>query len=132
MVSPLGLVGALATGLSHSAVFGYGAIYASSINLSIFEVSLYMTIITSAGALSQWPIGYLSDRIDRRVILIGISFIASGLSLFLFLNFMPLTLFLIITGIFSIACLTYSLTVAHTNDFLQPNEIVSASATFGF
>ena len=132
-VSPLGFVGALATGLSHSAVFGYGAIYASSINLSIFEVSLYMTIITSAGALSQWPIGYLSDRIDRRVILIGISFIASGLSLFfVFANFMPLTLFLIITGIFSIACLPmYSLTVAHTNDFLQPNEIVSASATFG-
>ena len=133
VVSPLGFVGALATGLSHSAVFGYGAIYASSINLSIFEVSLYMTIITSAGALSQWPIGYLSDRIDRRVILIGISFIASGLSLFfVFANFMPLTLFLIITGIFSIACLPmYSLTVAHTNDFLQPNEIVSASATFG-
>jgi len=133
LVSPLGFVGALATGLSHSAVFGYGAIYASSINLTIFEVSLYMTIITSAGALSQWPIGYISDRIDRRVILVGVSFIASGLSLFfIFANFMPLPLFLLITGLFSIACLPmYSLAVAHTNDFLQPNEIVSASATFG-
>ena len=132
-VSPLGFVGALATGLSHSAVFGYGAIYASSINLSLFEISLYMMIITSAGALSQWPIGYLSDRIDRRVILIGVSFMAAGLSLFfVFANFMPLTLFLIFTGLFSVACLPmYSLTVAHTNDFLQPNEIVSASATFG-
>ncbi len=132
-VSPLGFVGALATGLSHSAVFGYGAIYASSINLSLFEISLYMMIITSAGALSQWPIGYLSDRIDRRIILIGVSFMASGLSLFfVFANFMPLTLFLIFTGLFSVACLPmYSLTVAHTNDFLQPNEIVSASATFG-
>ena len=79
----MGFVGALATGLSHSAVFGYGAIYASSINLSLFEISLYMMIITSAGALSQWPIGYLSDRIDRRVILIGCFFLlASGLSLF--------------------------------------------------
>ena len=73
------------------------------------------------------------DRIDRRVILIGVSFMASGLSLFfVFANFMPLTLFLIFTGLFSVACLPmYSLTVAHTNDFLQPNEIVSASATFG-
>ena len=132
-LSPLGFVGALATGLSHSAVFGYGAIYASSINLSLFEISLYMMIITSAGALSQWPIGYLSDRIDRRVILIAVSFMASGLSLFfVFANFMPLPLFLIFTGLFSVACLPmYSLTVAHTNDFLQPNEIVSASATFG-
>ena len=87
-----------------------------------------MMIITSAGALSQWPIGYLSDRIDRRVILIGVSFMASGLSLFfVFANFMPLILFLIFTGLFSVACLPmYSLTVAHTNDFLQPNEIVSA------
>ena len=81
-----------------------------------------MMIITSAGALSQWPIGYLSDRIDRRVILVGVSFMASGLSLFfVFANFMPLTLFLIFTGLFSVACLPmYSLTVAHTNDFLQP------------
>ena len=133
IVSPLGFVGALATGLSHSAVFGYGAIYASSINLTLFEISLYMTIITSAGALSQWPIGYLSDRIDRRVILIGVSFLTSGLCFFfVFANFMPLTLFLIITGLFSFVCLPmYSLAVAHTNDFLQPNEIVSASATFG-
>jgi len=94
-VSPLGFVGALATGLSHSAVFGYGAIYASSINLSLFEISLYMMIITSAGALSQWPIGYLSDRIDRRVILIGVSFMASGLSLFFVFLSLPSAIILI-------------------------------------
>ncbi len=131
-VSPFGFVGALATGLSHSAVFGYGAIYATSINLSLFQVSLYMTIISSFGAVVQWPIGYLSDRIDRRVILIGITFVAAGLSLiFIFASFLPITIFFIITALFSCACLPmYSLAVAHTNDFLQPDEIVSASATF--
>ena len=131
-VSPFGFVSALATGLSHSALFGYGAIYATSINLSLFQVSLFMTILSSFGALVQWPIGYLSDKIDRRVILIGITFGAAGLSLiFIFASFLPITMFLIMTAIFSCFCLPmYSLAVAHTNDFLQPNEIVSASATF--
>ena len=133
IVSPLGFVAALATGLSHSAVFGYGAIYASTINLSLFQISIYMTIITASGALSQWPIGYLSDRIDRRVILIVVSFITAFLCLvFTLANFMPITIFFIVTGLFAFVCLPmYSLAVAHTNDFLQPNEIVSASATFG-
>ena len=63
-ISPLGFVGALSTGLIHSAVFGYGAVYAASKELGIFEISIFMVIISSFGAISQWPIGYLSDKID--------------------------------------------------------------------
>ena len=81
VVSPLGFIGALFIGLSHSAVFGYGAIYATTRGLSILEVSIFMIIITSFGALSQWPIGYISDRIDRRILLIGATLVASGLSI---------------------------------------------------
>ena len=61
-ISPLGFVGALFTGLAHSAVFGFGAVYATSKGLSVLEVSIFMIIITSFGALSQWPIGYLLDK----------------------------------------------------------------------
>ena len=131
-ISPLGFVGALFTGLAHSAVFGYGAVYATAKGLSVLEVSIFMIIITSFGALSQWPVGYLSDRMDRRLILIGITFVASGLCLLIVgSSYISLTLFFILTAIYSCMSLPmYSLTIAHTNDFLQQNEIVAASSAF--
>ena len=73
-------------GLSHSAVFGYGAVYVSSKGFTLFEISIFMVTISSFGALSQWPIGYISDKIDRRIILIGITLIASGLSIFIVIS----------------------------------------------
>jgi len=131
IITPLGFVGALFTGLAHSAVFGYGAVFASSRGLSILEVSIFMIIITSFGALSQWPIGFLSDRIDRRIILIGVTFIAAGLCILIVgSSYISLIIFFILVAIYSSMCLPmYSLVVAHTNDFLLPNEIVAASSS---
>jgi len=131
-VSPLGFIGALFIGLSHSAVFGYGAIYATSRGLSILEVSIFMITITSFGALSQWPIGYISDRIDRRILLIGATLVASGLSILIVISsYVSLIIFLIFTAIFSSMCLPlYALALAHINDFLEQDEIVSASSLF--
>ena len=91
-----------------------------------------MVILTSFGALSQWPIGYLSDRMDRRLVLIGVTFAASGLCVLLVASsYISLTLFFILTALYSCMSLPmYSLAIAHTNDFLQQNEIVSASSAF--
>ena len=131
-ISPLGFVGALFTGLAHSVVFGYGAVYATAKGLSILEVSIFMVIITSFGALSQWPVGYLSDKMDRRIVLIGVTFIASGLCVLIVgSSYISLTLFFILTAFYSCASLPmYSLAIAHTNDFLEQNEIVAASSAF--
>jgi len=131
-VSPLGFVGALFTGLIHSAVFGYGAVYATSKGLSVLEVSIFMVILTSFGAISQWPVGYLSDKMDRRIILIGVTFAASALCILIVgSSYISLTLFFILTALYSCMSLPmYSLAIAHTNDFLQQNEIVAASSAF--
>ena len=125
-------MGALFIGLAHSVVFGYGAVYATSKGLSVFEVSIFMVIITSFGALSQWPIGYLSDKMDRRIILIGVTLAASGLCLLIVVSsYISLILFFILTAIYSCMSLPmYSLAIAHTNDFLEQNEIVAASSAF--
>ena len=45
-----------------------------------------MIIITSFGALSQWPIGYISDRVDRRILLVGATLVASGLSILIVIS----------------------------------------------
>ena len=132
LISPLGFVAALFIGLAHSVIFGYGAVYASSKQFEVFEISIFMVIITTFGALSQWPIGYLSDKIDRRIILIGATLLAALISILIVISsYLSLFLFFILVAIYSCVSLPmYSLAVAHINDFLKPDEIVSASSTF--
>ncbi len=133
IISPLGFVGAVFIGLAHSALFGYGAVYATAKELSTFQISIFMVIVSSFGAILQWPIGYLSDRFDRRIILIFVTLIAAGLSIFIVISsYLSILVFFIILALYGGMSLPmYSLAIAHINDFLQPNEIVSASATFG-
>ena len=132
VISPLGFVGAFFTGLAHSAILGYGAVFAAAKGFGIFEISIFMVIVTSFGALFQWPIGYISDKIDRRIILIAVTLIASALSLFIVASsYISLIVFFLLLAIYSGMSLPmYSLTIAHINDFLQQNEIIGASSAF--
>ena len=131
VISPLGFIGAFFTGLAHSAVFGYGAVYATAKQLSLFEISIFMVILTSCGAISQWPIGFISDKIDRRIVLVSVTLIASVLSLIIVASsYLSLIIFFILLAIYSSVSLPmYSLVIAHTNDFLQQDEIVGAVAS---
>tara|TARA_B110000438_G_C15782520_1_gene636906 strand:- start:387 stop:1622 length:1236 start_codon:yes stop_codon:yes gene_type:complete len=131
IISPLGFIGAFFTGLAHSAIFGYGAVFATAKGLGLFEISIFMVIVSSFGALFQLPIGYISDKVDRRIVLIGVTLIASGLSLFIVASsYISIIIFFFLLAIYAGMSLPmYSLTIAHTNDFLQQNEIVGASAT---
>ena len=100
--------------------------------LSIFEISVFMAVITTFGALSQWPYGYLSDKLDRRVILVGTTLAAAFLSLLIIgFSYLSFTLFLFFVGIYSCASVPmYSLAVAHINDYLRSDEIIAATSTF--
>ena len=131
VISPLGFVGAFFTGLAHSAILGYGAVYAAAKGFGLLEISIFMVIVSSFGALFQWPVGYISDKIDRRIILVSVALIASGLSLFIVVSsYISIFVFFILLAVFGGMSLPmYSLTIAHTNDYLEQNEIVGASAT---
>ncbi|PPR47769.1 MAG: putative MFS-type transporter YcaD [Alphaproteobacteria bacterium MarineAlpha5_Bin9] len=131
-LSPLGLVSGLLIGLAHSSVFGYGAVYAISKNLSTINISIFMFIISFFGALFQWPIGYISDKIDRRILLIIVNILAAILSLMIIgFSYISIIIFYIILACYSGMCLPmYSLAIAHINDFLNKNEIVSVASSF--
>ena len=75
--SPLGTVSMFCTGVIHSALFSLGAVYAAAMNFTIFEISLLLFVITVSGGIFQWPIGYYSDKSDRRIIIIFSTFFAS-------------------------------------------------------
>ena len=130
-VSPLGVVGAMGTGLAHGVLFGMGAVYAGRIGLSVAQISLFMGVAITGGILFQWPIGRLSDRYDRRRVITVITFLAAIFAV----AAMPAAatsheLLLVLTFLFGGMTLPmYSLCLAHTNDHLEPKQMVAASGT---
>ena len=142
-ISPFGTFSMLCTGFIHSAIFGYGAVYASSLNFTIFEISLFLFLITMAGAIFQFPIGYFSDLKDRRIILIGCTFLSaifcvlsiytSGASLqnmYLASSVgMNKVIFLTFVTIYAgFALPMFTLNLAYVNDFIEREKFVAAGA----
>ena len=131
--SPSGVVTIGISGLASAGFFGVGTIYAIKSGLSISETALFMTLFIGFGALSQWPLGWLSDRIDRRKVILLCCSIVVGICVLLALFDFSKTIFLTLNGIIGASTLPlYSLGVAHTNDRLKPSQMVSASGTIVF
>ncbi|MEM8834131.1 MAG: MFS transporter [Pseudomonadota bacterium] len=129
-ISPLGLAGVFMMGIGASVMFGIGAVYATEIDMTLPQISTFMALFIAGGALSQVPIGWLSDKYDRRLVLIGVSFFTAISALLCWLvsgnpyilNFMVFTL--------GFLCLPlYGLSMAHINDHLNPKQFVSASSS---
>lgn len=128
-ISPLGVAGALVTGLANGAFWGLGALYALNMEYSEAEIAVFMSAIIFGGALLQVPIGIQSDRYDRRKVLMVVCFIATlmAVGIFIFSSRSQLGLMLcaIFYGGFSFSI--YSLSVAHTNDHIEPSEVMDAT-----
>jgi MFS family permease len=98
---------------------------------SVAEISLLMGITVVGGIVAQWPIGHLSDRFDRRRIITAVALLAAIFAL-LAAVLGGTSLALLLTFAFLLGCMTlpmYSLCIAHTNDYLEPNQMVEAGAT---
>ena len=131
--SPSGVATIGISGLASAGFFGVGTIYAIKSGLSISETALFMTLFIGFGALSQWPLGWLSDRIDRRKVILLCCSIVVGICVLLALFDFSKTIFLTLNGLIGASTLPlYSLGVAQTNDRLKPSQMVSASGTIVF
>ena len=127
--SPLGVTAAVLTGLAHGTLWGIGSIYALKNGLTIEQVSIFMFTFIIGGAVNQYLIGYLSDRYDRRSVLVAVAFLASFFSVLAVVFGTSFTSLLIVTFIFGgLTVPLYALAIAHTNDFLSKKEMVAASA----
>ena len=134
-VSPLAMIGMLSHGMSAAVLFAIGAVYATKIGLSIQWTGIFMAMAMFGGLVFQYPIGWISDYFDRRtVILIVQSFavitaFVAFLSEVFFLNpAFPLFLVLAVFIYGGFHMPLYSLYIAHANDYLTPNQIVSTSS----
>ncbi len=130
-LSPLGVVGSFGTGLAHGALYGMAAVYASAQGLSVFEVSLFVGAIFLGAVAMQWPISRISDRFDRRRILTIVTLLA-GIMAFagpLAQNVSTLVVIACAGLIGGFSMPLYSLCIAHTNDYLEHDQMVAASGT---
>lgn len=128
--SPLGVVGVTVSGMISSTIFSMGPVYARLSGLGTTGVASFMAVSILSAVGTQYPIGRLSDRMDRRTVIAIVCTFATvvAVSIVLFPQ-MPHAMFLIFAGLFSGFVLTlYSLAVSHVNDKLEPGQMVAASS----
>src|SRR5690606_28172102 len=70
--SPVGVVGVLLAGAATGAFWSLGPAYAIASGADTAGVAIFMSVAVLGGALVQWPLGRLSDRYDRRIVVIGL------------------------------------------------------------
>jgi MFS family permease len=128
-LSPVGAVGCLTFGLTSGAFWALGAVFAQATYGSTLGVAAFVSAVVIAGALGQWPLGRLSDIIDRRWILVLSTVGAglSGLALILAANMWNALLFVpaLFFGFFAFP--VYALSVAHMNDSVDAAAYVETA-----
>ena len=128
--SPLGVVAVAVSGMISSIIFSMGPVYARLSGSDTRGVAEFMAVSILAAVLTQYPVGRLSDRMDRRTVIATVCVLATVVAASLvLLGSLPRAVFLLLTALFSGAALTlYSLSVSHVNDHLEPAQMVAASS----
>lgn len=128
--TPMGVIGVALSQWLASAVFGMGAVYATKLGFGITEIAYFMAAIMGGAMVLQWPLGRISDHVDRRWV-IGFACIAAAIAALAASGERDSSARLyLLVFLFGGFCLSlYSVVVALTNDHLRPHEIVPASGT---
>lgn len=126
--SPLGCVGMFLLGGVFSGQVGMSAVFGANVGLSIAQISGFVSSFYVGAIFLQFPIGWLSDRMDRRLVIVATAGTAAVAG---FVGMMEPEHYPMLLGAgFVLGGLTtplYSLLIAHTNDFLSHEEMPAAS-----
>lgn len=128
-ISPLGTLGAFLSGLALSAFWGMGPNFAQKVGLDTAGISTFMAAVLIGALVLQWPLGWLSDRFPRRLV---IAFASLGSALagagFVFAVDAKLPALLSLGFLFGgFGIPLYTLCVAHANDRLQAGDALAAA-----
>jgi MFS family permease len=127
-VSPLGCVGMFLMGGVFAAQMGMASVYAIQAGFSLPEVSTFIAAIFIGAVVFQMPIGWISDRIDRRLVILGaaaVGGVACVVGSLIGANLYVAIGVALLSG--GMATPLYSLLIAHTNDYLEPDDMAGSS-----
>lgn len=127
-VSPTGIVGMFVMGMIFAAQFGMASVYGTEADLSVAQISIFVSAIFLGGMVCQYPFGWLSDRMDRRVLIL-VAAAVGGLASVMGAAFGGSFEMLLVAG-FLIGGMSnplYALLIAYTNDYLGTENMAAAS-----
>ncbi|MDP4891437.1 MFS transporter [Cypionkella sp.] len=132
--SPLGCVGMFLLGGVFSAQFGMASVWGTQAGLSVKEISIFVAFIYVGGLVLQYPIGWFSDRMDRRGLVLGLSAMGAAVLMLpivwsAFAGQVPFVVLVMVGALGGgISNPLYSLLVAYVNDYLDNSDMAAASA----
>ena len=128
--APMGMLGCFTAGLMNSSFYTMGPVFCHQINLSVSQLSYFMTITVLGGLLLQWPVGSFSDRFDRSVvipILGGLFAVISGLMIVAAQS--SFGILMAASAVFGGLMFTiYPSAVARAHDLFEPKDVVNVSS----
>lgn len=130
-VSPAAVAGSFGAGLANGAFWALGPVYARASGVPLELISIFISLVVIGGAVAQWPMGRISDRLDRRRVLAALCFGAAMLGLVLAsLGPADVRLKLAAAMAFGFCVLPiYWVSFAHANDLAGPGEAVDVSSS---
>lgn len=132
-ISPLGTIGMFLVGAILATLYGMMPVYGTTKGLDVAQISILVGLMYLGALILQYPLGWISDRMDRRRLIIYITvFGAIGMLIgFPFLNHVH-ALYALSFFAGGLASPLYSLMIAHTNDYLEPGDMAAASGALIF
>jgi MFS family permease len=131
--SSFGVVAAILSGVTTGAFFTLGPVFAHQRGLDTREIAIFMASGTLGGFVMALPLGWLSDRFDRRLIIIGAASAAAmtllAMNAFVPLGAEPWLLYLCVALFGGTFMPTYSIVIAHVNDTIAQDDFVAAAGT---
>lgn len=129
--APLGIAATFIIQACSAMFYGVGPVYATHLGLSVPQVTIFMAAFISGGLLAQPPIGMLSDKYDRRAVLAGCAASAAVIAMILsqVSGKYPWLIYLGMAMLGASLLPIYSLAIAHTNDFLERDQMLGATGT---
>jgi MFS family permease len=132
-ISPLGCVGMFLLGGAFAAQFGMASVFGTEAGLNTAQISVFISVFFAAALVVQFPIGWLSDRMDRRlliVVLATIGVLGAILGMLVGNHFVLLLVSASLIG--GVTNPLYALLLAYTNDYLETEDMAAASGGLVF
>jgi MFS family permease len=128
--SPVAFIGSLLSGALSGTWSSLGAVYSQRVGLSTAEGATLLACVLAGGALAQLPIGRLSDRMDRRKVMVGAGLFGTVCCIIMIVlgGISPIALYVCSFFVGTVLYPVYSLNVAHANDLAEPDEYVTISS----
>ena len=122
--SPLAVIAAFACGMANGTFGTLAPVYGYQQGLDASSIAYLFAVTAVVGAIAQTPFGRLSDKIDRRMVIIWLSGLASIIGfLTVLINPASGVLMFVLFGMYGFSAYPlYAIAVAHANDFAKEGE----------